>query len=325
MLNSKVLVFCLCAFLMGGLTLAAQEALLSGPVSGSVYDPASRSLRPIVGLPGASYLGDPLIADLDWAAAAPDGRTMLALRSGRLWAVRQTGSALLWAGIDGGLASPERAAWSADGSAAAIYSSRQGLQLLRSLGDTPAAGPAVELAGRVTALAVEASGACAVAGVEAERDGGIYLVCADAAPKLLVGLAHPAALALAPNNNDALFVADRGSGQILEVRNFRGEAAVMPFAADASGSWDPVGAAVSGDGAFLYVAHRSAKRVDAYEVASRTLASRIAIEWEPTLLEPLAVKSVFLLKSPGGRDEPLLVLEAGRELAVYFVPSGRGQ
>lgn len=324
MLNSRVVILSLCAFLIGGCTLAAQEALLSGPVSGSVYDPASRSLRPIMGLPGASYLGDPLIADLDWAAAAPDGRTMLASRGGSLWAVRQTGSALLWAGIDGGLESPERAAWNADGSAAAIYSTRQGLQLLRSLGDTPAAGPAVELPGRVTALALEASGTCAVAGVEAERDGGLYLVCADAAPKLLVGLARPAALALAPNK-DALFVADRGSGEILEVRNFRGEAAVMPFAADTAGSWDPVGVAVSSDGAFLYVAHRSEKRVDAYEVASRTLVSRIAVDWEPTLLEPLAVKSVFLLKSPGGVDEPLLVLEAGREPAVYFVPTRRGQ
>ena len=48
------------AVLIGGLTLSAQEATLSGPISGYVFDSASRSVRAIMGLPGAAYLGDPL-------------------------------------------------------------------------------------------------------------------------------------------------------------------------------------------------------------------------------------------------------------------------
>ena len=324
MLKTKAAIICLLALLAGGLYLAAQEARLSGPVSGFVFDSVSRSIRPIVGLPGASYLGDALVAELDWAAVAPGGDVALAVKDGKLYALRGLGAEAAWAEIEGGLAAPERAAWSADGSAAVISSAGDGrLQFLRDLLAGPVAGPLVDLPGAVSALALEASGDCAVAGVKAGEEGGLYLACPDAPARLLAAMSEPAAVVLSRGGRD-LFAVSR-SGLILEIQDFGEAAAVMPFAEMPASGWDPVGLAVSADQRLLFVAHRSEKRVDTFDVESRALAGQIGVEWEPSLLEPLAVKSVFLLRSASGPGEPLLVLEAGREPAVYFVPAGRGE
>jgi len=240
-----------------------------------------------------------------------------------LYGLRGLNAELAVVEIAGALAAPERAAWSADGSGAVIYSGAEGrLQFLRNLLENPVAGAAVEAPGPVVALV--ASGECAVAGVGSERGGGVYLVCPDAPARLLAAVAQPAALALANGGRD-LFVADRATGRILEIRGFRDEATVMAFAEDSTGNSDPVGLAVSADQRRLFVADRAAKRVDTYDLESRALLGQIAVEWEPALLEPLALRSVFLLKSSGSGQEPLLVLDAGREPAVYFVPAGRGE
>lgn len=323
MLRSKTVIICLCVLLAGGLTLAAQESFLSGPVSGFVFDRASRSIRPIVGLPGASYLGDALAAGLDWASVAPAGNVALAVKDGQLYALRGLGPEAPWIEIEEASPAIDRVAWAADGSAAALYSSAGSrLLFVRNLGESPAAAGAVDLPGRVAALALGASGECAVAGVEADRESGLYLACLDAPLRLLAATAPPAAIALAGSD---LYVAEGATGRILQIRNYQEEATLMPFADNPGEAWDPVGLAVSADQRRLFVANRADRRVDAYDLESRALLGQFATEWEPSLLEPLALRSVFLLKSAGSADEPLLVLDAGREPAVYFVPAGRGE
>ena len=323
MLKSRTALVCLLALLIGGLTLAAQEARLSGPISGFIFDRASRSVRPIVGLPGAAYLGDPLVAGLDWASAAPNGAAALAMRDGKWYALRGLGEAAAWAEVDGGPSAPERVAWSPDGSAAVVSAPGGGLRFLRSLLESPTAAPTVELPGSVAALALESTGECAVAAVRAEGQSGVYLACPGAPARLLATMSEPAAVALARGDRD-LFAADRAGG-ILEIQDYREAARVMPFAEMPGAGWDPVGLAVSADQRLLWVAHRSEKRVDSFGLETRALAGQIGVPGEPTLLEPLAVRSVFLLRSAGGAGEPLLVLEAGGQPAVYFVPAGRGE
>jgi len=321
--RTKAAIICLCVLLIGGLNLAAQEARLGGPVSGFIFDSAMRSIRPILGLPGASYLGEALVADLDWASIAPSGEVALAAKEGRLYALRGLGAEQAWAEIEGALGVADRAAWSADG-AAAVISSQGRLQVLRNLREEPLAGAAVELPGRVSALALEASGGCAVAGVKSAAQGGLYLACPDAPVRLLAAMGEPAAVVLARGGRH-LLAAERAGSRLLEIQNFREAATVMPFAEMPGTSWDPVGLAIGSDHRLLFVAHRSEKRVDTFDLETRTLVGQMGVDWEPMLAEPLAVKSVFLLKSTGGEGEPLLVLDAGRESAVYFVPAGRAE
>ena len=309
------------AVLVAGLALAAQEATLSGPISGFVFDSGSRSVRAIMGLPGAAYLGDPLLADLEWASVAPNGAVALAVKDGRWYAVRGLAAGANWTELGSSLPAPEKAAWSPDASAA-VVASGGGLRFFRNLPEGPVASATAELPGPVTALALEASGECAVVTVKAEAAGGVYLACPDT-PARLLAAGDPSALALARGGRD-LFVADR-SGRILEIQDFRDAARVMPFAEMPGPGWDPVGLAVSPDQRYLWVAHGSEKRVDGFELESRALTGQLGVEGEPSMLEPLAIKSVFLLRSTGRAGEPLLVLEAGGQPAVYFVPAGRGE
>jgi hypothetical protein len=312
------------AMLIGALTLTAQQATLSGPISGYVFDNATRSVRAIMGLPGAAYLGDPLLAGLEWASVAPSGEVALALKDGKWYAIRGLAAWAHWTELEGSFPAPDRTAWSQDGNTAAVSTGAGGgLRFFRNLLGGPEAVSGADLPGPVTALALEASGECAVAAVKAEAEGGVYLACPGATARLLAAVGDPAALVLARGGRD-LFVADR-TGRILEIQDFREAARVMPFAEMPGSGWDPVGLAVSADQRFLWVAHRSERRLDSFDLDSRALAGQIGVEGEPVMLEPLAVKSVFLLRSVGSAGEPLLVLEAGAQPAVYFVPAGRGE
>ena len=59
------------------LSAVGQMASLRGPVSGLIYDASSRSIRPVVGFPGSSYLGRPILRDLGKSFVAPDGESIV--------------------------------------------------------------------------------------------------------------------------------------------------------------------------------------------------------------------------------------------------------
>ena len=64
---------------------AAQDGTaLSGPVSGFVFDQGAHALRPVLGMPGASYLGAPVLDGLEAAGVSPDGSAALAVKEGAL-------------------------------------------------------------------------------------------------------------------------------------------------------------------------------------------------------------------------------------------------
>ncbi|MCP5111736.1 MAG: hypothetical protein GY953_12975, partial [bacterium] len=71
--------------LLIALTLAAQ---VRGPVSGFVYDGYERALRPIIGFPGAAYLGLAVTGAVDAASASPDGRLAVISEGSDLYLIR---------------------------------------------------------------------------------------------------------------------------------------------------------------------------------------------------------------------------------------------
>src|SRR5258708_35637070 len=82
--GSQVLVVALAL----SLPLAAQQIQLQGPTSGLIYDSASRSIRPILGLAGGAHLGSAIVSDLDYASIAPNGRSALVVESGQVALIR---------------------------------------------------------------------------------------------------------------------------------------------------------------------------------------------------------------------------------------------
>ena len=111
--------------LLGFSTLAAHlfaQQPVTGPGAGMIFDPPTRSVRPILGVSGAAYLGGVVLADVDFASVAPGGSAAVFAREGKLWAiswVRGEERRTLLFNLTEEAQAPS-AVWASDGSAAVV-------------------------------------------------------------------------------------------------------------------------------------------------------------------------------------------------------------
>jgi hypothetical protein len=297
-------------FLILAAGLAAQEVRLAGPVSGFVADPQTRSLRAVAGVPGAAYVGDAVLSDVEIAAAAPRGGRVLAARGGQLCAIQDlSAESPECAPLEGAIADVDRVVWAGD-AAWVVSSTGRRAQLWK---DWSGAAATVDLGemGRIVSLAGTAEAAAA-----ATSDGAIYLIETGSAPRLLARVGRAGGISVAGTD---LLITDRDAGQVLRIRNFAEGGAPELLAGAGHGLEDPVGAVV--DGGRLYVASGAGRAVSVFEYPSMEFVTRLAVDFEPARLELLAGKLYLLNLAEGG--ETLQVLQAGDEPAVFFVPAGR--
>ena len=219
-----------------GTSLLAQGTQLTGPGSGFVFDDQARSIRWIVGVPGAAYLGAAVADGLDIAAVAPNSRLAVAVKSGGLYLVRLDAADAAWETLEDNAGQVEKIAWSADSTAVVV--SGGGLRIWRNLAESPA---------RVTLTGVDGAGwlafAVAPAGdaVLAAAPGGVYRLT-DGEPRLLVSLESPSGLAF--GGAGVAYVADRAGKQVLAIRNWKESAEVSMVAGESQGIDDPVALAI---------------------------------------------------------------------------------
>lgn len=327
----------------------AQQDSVRGPLSGFVYDGAARAIRPIVGVPGASYLGAPLAVSLEFASISPDGKLALVESQGRLFLLRrlETGRPS-WLFLEGA-GRAERVAWNAESTAAAVYSSgTTRLRVWTNLGGSPTEARSEEpspraserrirpgtegmpaltdlgelagLGGEVSALSLDAQGAVLV-GVAGETSGGLYLVSRDREPALLARMVQPSDITLLEDGRD-LLVADRWRPEILKIGNYHGEADVSLFAAAGHGVNDPVALAISGEKNAVVVASGTGRQLSWFDLRSGALTASVALDFEPSRLAVSGAEAVYVLNVRSAQAETLHVLAGGREPAVYFVPAG---
>ncbi len=299
--NSAVLLFAA----LTATALQAQETRLAGPISGMVYDAGARSLRPLLGVPGASYLGDVSLSQLDGAAVSPDGRSVLIAREGKLLLGRGLNDAeTSWAVLDQAAAIPELLGWSDDSSWAFAISGRTA-RAWSSGGEMRS----YELPGAAALAAVDSAGRL-LAGVDGE---GVYVLDGESS-RLAARFEKVSALVIA---GSTLFAADSARNEILEIRDYAGAAEVLAFAAEMS----PVGLALTRDRRELVVASQSERALTSYSIESRERLSRIDLNFEPTRLARLS-SSLFLMNSIEA-GVPLQLLDTSSTPSVFFVPATR--
>lgn len=293
---------------------AAQSVEISGPLSGFVFDPSAGAIRPIYGLPGAAYVGEALAAGLEWASVSPGGRAALVVKEGKLWGVYGLDRLQpLWQAVEGVAVRPQRAAWSPDGSVVVIYCATSGLaQVIGNLGNAPSAGEPLAVGSEISALAVDSQGR-----VAAGLADGVYLISPGAPPVLLE--AAPGARALVVREA-SLWVAG-ADGRIVEIQDYAAQPKVLALAEVR----DPIGLGVSADRKALFVASRSERSIEVFDLVSRTPVARLALDSEPASMEGLAGGNLWLLRGLVADTEPLLVFKADPEPGVWFVPVGRGE
>jgi hypothetical protein len=301
---------------------AQPSAGVAGPVTGFIFDAQLGAVRPMLGIPGAAYLGNGVAIGLDAASVAPDGSAALAVeRGGKLMlytGLRNAHPAAL--AVAGAIPSPDRFVWAADGSAAAVYSSRAGqAQILTGLAQSPVAAAPINLSslpGQVTALAFD--GLRLIVAVASPDAGGIYLASASAGIQRIAPAVSPSAIALA---GSSLFFSDSQSQQIFQVQDYAGTPGAAVFAND-SGINSPAGLQVSADGQRLFVANAGSRKLAVYDIPSRAPVESLDLNFTPTRLDRFGDSSVFLLNVSG--QGPLYVVRdggPGKAAAVYFVPS----
>lgn len=317
---------------------AAQTAAVRGPVSGVVYDGAERAVRPVIGVPGAAYLGPPIAAEIDFAGIAPSGQSAVVLAAGALYFVRGLqGGEPRWRALEqrssAGLAawSPDSgtvAVWSAEGGrlrawrgltgrvAAASHRGTRGSRS-RSAGRTGPGTPRLEdfgfVDGSVAALAVDGRGRVLYA-----VPGGLYLARSGGPASLIAPLEDPAAIAVA---EAGLFVADRARGEVLEVRGYATSPDIRLFAGPGRGIEDPAGLAVIEGGRTLVIAEARPRRLKFYDIETRAQTGELEVPIPPGRLSPLGER-FLLLNQRSAAGETLYVLDSAGAPAVYFIPAG---
>src|SRR5262249_37071224 len=202
------------SFFFAGCALA-QTANVGGPLAGLIYHSGSRTVRPLRGVPGSSYVGSPVLNEVDAASIAPGGQWALVTKNGRSAFVRGLSDAIsAESSPDSLIAAADRVVWNRDGSAALLYSSSANqLQRIRLPGSNATADAPLDLpAGRLTALAIDQAGRQIAFGI---AGSGLYLFNAGDSPALISSIAQPAAAAF-DETGRKLYTVDLDSLRILQ-------------------------------------------------------------------------------------------------------------
>lgn len=291
--------------------LAAWAGDISGPVAGYFFDAPSRSVRPVLGIPGASTIGQPLDLGFDAAVAAvaPAQDFLLAGGSdGRARLIRLSGGFAAEA-FDALHGAPERIVFSPRGAAAVLVNAGT-LDVYTGLPGSPALARTLAVTASPAALAVSDDGEA----VLAVFDGVLSVAGAAAEWKTLASAGKAALAAFAPASRDAAVVSAAGSVTLYSAVTDGGGTAVLTAPDRLVDT--PVGVAFLAAGKVL-VASGSARTVTILDTGGTAPAS-IPCGCSPTGLT--AMGTLFRLNELA--DAPLWLLDAGAdEPRLLFVPA----
>ncbi len=303
---------------------ASQVASITGTVSGFIYDAPSRSVRPVGGVPGSSYLGQPVLTDLDAAFIAPDAQSAVIVTNGQI---------ALVSGLNNPVSTPipdldpqsDIVSWGSKSRALVAYSSAN--RILRRLDistGSPVAGPAIDLSvieGDVAGLATNSDASQTVIAVKHPTQGGFFGLTDGGSPVRL-SLTDPGPVIFSRHTN-LFYAVDRSTSQILRFsQGISGPGDALSFSGESAPLADPVGLALSADEQRIYVAGGADRIVRAYDLPSATVAGDMSLETSPKSISALDPASTVLLLGPRtGADQPAWILDARTTPSIFFVPA----
>lgn len=304
----------------GAVLLGAQTSV-EGPSMGYVFDTPGQTLRPILGIPGASIFGDPLISAPLSVAGVSLRQNVAIVNDGAWKAIGLTataGTTILPDGLAGGLA-----AVSENGTAAAFYDSANSVLSVvtgiatQSMAANPVALDA--LPGAITAMAVSDDGSLLASSSLSGGGETLFWIGADGSVRQLANLQATASILLWNHCANAL-VTDRAANQILQIQDPGGNAAITLLASDSDGVSAPAAAALSSDSKKLWIANAGAQAVLGIDLNSRATVT-LNCGFDITALVPLAGGATFRLNDL--KNGPLWILDPtpGAERVVFVPPA----
>ena len=304
---------------------------IRGPQLGYVFDKGSGILKPILGVPGASRLGDPLdlAVNLTLAEVSPKQDYALAVtqgEGGKLVLIRfgeadQPSSVLT---IESAGPGASHITLSSEGkSAAVLFPESQSLKILSGLPEAPLLAGEVDLrlAGLPEALALDDEGKLVILAVSENQGSRISVYSRETGLQSLGILGKVSALKFSADRN--VLVADRESHEVSLIHDVLGGAQRIRLAAREDGIHDPVAVAFSKDQRRVFVANAGSGSVASLSLEGEPVALTFC-DCTPTALGKLDGDGVFRLTELS--EKPLLMFEAGAiENRVLFVPLDNGR
>jgi len=298
------------------LSLCAQTGQVAGPVVGYVFDHAAGSLRPILGIPGAAILGNPLPLGYSLTSA------VVAPRQDSAFGVAADGSLHLFLLNAGGAtetsckacpASAGSVVFNPSGTAAALYSAGR-VQIVTGLPSSPAAGTtftAASARGIAPSVALSDDGLYLLTGAR----GSVELFSPSGGPVRLMETTSLPLVAFAPGGHDAA-IADSRAGVVL-FHDVGGAATLQQLAPAGEPALRPSGLAFSSDGSYVFVAAAASGTVISIAIASGASATT-SCACALTGLAPMG--SVLRLNEL--TDGPIWLYDnGGASPRVVFVPA----
>lgn len=303
------------------LPLLAAGATIQGPELGFIFDSGKGVLRPILGIPGAAVIGQPMALGVEVRklAISPLNDYVLAVAGEHNQAMvfatnRAPLAGVLVQGADRGA---DQIAISAGGKAAALYyEAGSRIEVVTGLPTAPKVSSKLYLsAGQtLTAIAISDDGHTLLAGA-GDR---VFEAAAGGEVPVLAELGHVSAISI-PATGTA-FVADSGRNQIYRVQGIGAGIETGLIAGPKDGINSPVAVAVSQDGSRVFVANAKPGSASVIDLKGETATRTIACGCTPSGLERLAGNETFRLTEMSGR--PMWMLDAGgSEPRLLFVPA----
>ncbi len=311
-MNARVL--CIFSLVGGSLLLCGQQSQISGPVTGYVFDSAAHGLRPVLGIPGASLLGDTIDFGLQLTSVSVAPRqdaAFVTAADGTLHLFRIQSGVPADLSLNGLANSPERVAFSPSGTAAALYA-RGSIQIVSGLPDSAAIAASLSVQSAPDSLALSDDGTALLI-----ASGNTVELFAGAADQgALTNTAGSALIAFAPASHNAAVVDRTGAGIVL-FHNVGGAPDSQNLAATDETIQSSSALAFSTDGQRLLLASASGQSVTTFDLAAGARGA-IPCTCAPSTLARMG--DLFRLNELS-RD-PLWLLDVRPETAgVTFVPA----
>ena len=266
------------------------SAVSNGPQLGYLWDTSDQTLRPVLGVPGSSQLGQsitPAGLYINGAGSARSGLALLQSADGSLsWMALLSGSAQVIAGAS--FSGVAQISFSPSGTSAVVFTpGANSLLLVSRLG---AAAQVQTLAAPAALVSATVSDTAQVAAVSG--NGPLVVALLTGNHSTLGSLAGFGGLSFLPGGDD-LLLADSASGVVTVIRHSSTAPAAQSFTSASIQA--PVAVAASLDGKWAVVANGGDPSAVRLDLSGAAVPLRIACACQPALLTPLMGNAVFSL------------------------------
>ena len=304
--------------------MAFGQVQLAGVMSGVLFDPPSRSVRQVLGVPGGARFGPAILTAIDNAWTSPDGNAVVTLVSGQLSLTRLKGSDVTASMLLGEAPGRFKIVWSRDGKAV-VFALLQpdgstAFQVWRT--DQSVPDPQIQSAlafGGIRSIAVSAQTSEILLAVQQEGISGLHRVSFSGEVRLVAGVDQLEAISW-DSTGSVVYAFISGPAKLLKFH--------LPF--DAQQQLDipvpsdvvcPCWLAPAGQGSRLAVAYSNPDRLLIFDVNSTDPPQEVLLEGAPEGLDAYGVAGgLFTLALRRQEASSALLLEV-KSGSVFFVPA----